>query len=121
MATSFELMLNGTRLLRQELGIYSSVLPHTHDEAERELAKLKAMVDPPTTEQLEYIDDLLTVLGGVMSGNIDSCAQASILIEELERCVEEMVLEQDRQEAHRLQGDLTVAAAIGGLLMGSQI
>ena len=119
--TSFELMLDGIRFLREELGIYSSILPHTHDEAERELAKLTARVNPPTTEQLEYIDDLLTELGGVMSGNIHSCAHASILIEELERCMEETLLEHDREEKRRLQRDLNIAAVIGGLLVGSQI
>ena len=87
----------------------------------RELAKLTARVNPPTTEQLEYIDDLLTELGGVMSGNIHSCAHASILIEELERCMEETLLEHDREEERRLQGDLNIAAVIGGLLVGSQI
>ena len=81
----FELLLDGIRFMRAELGEQSGSLPESLEAAELEYAELKSMVEPPTIGQVAKVSSLLKKTGGIMTGEVHSRRHAEILIEELRR------------------------------------
>ena len=83
MPGEFELLLDGIRFMRAELGEQSGSLPESLEAAELEYAELKLKVEPPTIGQVAEVSSLLKKTGGIMTGEVHSRRHAEILIEEL--------------------------------------
>ena len=76
---------HGIEFMREELGVPPAGLPDSLNEAEREHADLRSRVEPPSDRQVARLRTLLRQTGGVLSGEVCSRGQASLLIEELGR------------------------------------
>lgn len=100
MPGKLELLLDGIRFMREELGDSPTGLPESLEAAELEYSELISRVEPPTVGQLSNVSYLLRKTGGIMTGEVHSRRHAEILIEELRRQLTEQ-RRKPKVEQHR--------------------
>lgn len=109
-----ELILDGIRFMREELGIVSDELPTTYAGAKYLYEELIAKLEPPNPSQIARINRLVAEVGGTVSGQLHSRRHAALLIRELKRV-------RKNYRAYGVGGRWlapTVAATVTGILVG---
>ncbi len=110
-----ELLLDGIRFMREELGDPPTGLPESLEAAELEYSELISRVEPPAVGQLSHVSYLLRKTGGIMTGEIHSRRHAEILIEELQRQLTEQRRQAKIQQhrGNREQGPMVASGEFG--------
>lgn len=80
-----ELILDGIRFMREELGIVSDELPTTYAGSKYLYEELMAKLDPPSPRQVALINRLVNEVDGTVSGKLHSRRHAALLIKELKK------------------------------------
>ena len=79
------LILDGIGLMQEELGMVSAEVPRTYAGAKYLYEELIAKVEPPTPGQVARINRLVSEVGGIVSGKLQTRRQAVRMIRELRK------------------------------------